>query len=62
MTNYKGHLSIGQGAETPVYLSILSSNDNNNPKGKFIFEKKGLVDKHSDSFRYLNVKLQWPDF
>lgn len=38
MSSHKGHLTIDQGAETPVYLALLP--ENTNIKGEFLAEQK----------------------
>jgi len=42
MTSHKGHLTIDQGAETPVYLGLIAANANAKdvPGGEFWFQKR----------------------
>ncbi|KAH9513987.1 NADH-cytochrome b5 reductase [Bulinus truncatus] len=44
MTNHKGHLTIDEGAETPVYCALLPPNIKQ-PRGKFISVKKKQTSK-----------------
>jgi len=39
MTSHKGHKTINQGADTPLYLAMLPPNTNS-PKGDFLSERK----------------------
>lgn len=38
MTSHKGHLTIDQGADTPIYLAT----DSSVPHGEFVYQRKAL--------------------
>jgi len=40
MTSHKGHLTIDQGAETPVYLALVAANSTDVPRGEFWYQKQ----------------------
>ncbi|KAH9513988.1 NADH-cytochrome b5 reductase [Bulinus truncatus] len=52
MSNHQGHLTIDQGAESPVYCALLPPNTNQ-PRGKFISVKKVVEWKDGLSFQAL---------
>jgi hypothetical protein len=47
MTSHKGHLTVEQGAETPVWLATAPDV----PNGKFVFKKKAK--------EWLNTEPEW---